>query len=141
MKLGALIREIYDISGPIYGAIDGVTGKMYVQLSKQDLVKTLRSLNENSKSETGYTIRYESHGQRYFEVEKAKEVAVEAQSDAPSEPVARFEDVSEDELANEDLGTMELQDAPEESKIVYGAKFNYETRLFEGDVPPVAVAA
>jgi hypothetical protein len=109
MKLGALIREIYDNAGPIYSEIKSPDGRGYmIQISKSDFTKTLRRmLNGDTKAETGFLIRGMA-GQRYLDLEPV--IAPDA-----------FEDVSVEELAREAMDDDRISGETERTRLIVEA--------------------
>ena len=157
MKLGALIREIYDNAGPIYTDVKTSAGglPLMVQISKSDFVKSLRSRYGNTQAETGFTIcGVGAH--RYLDLEP-----VEAELVLPFTQYASsndYEDVSIQELAREVMDDDRISGETERNRLIVeasmrrkkgiaeatafidrnvprpaymAAKFNYATREFE----------
>lgn len=118
MKLGALIREIYDNAGPIYTDVKTPAGglPMMVQISKSDFVKSLRSRYGNTQTETGFTIKGVG-AHRYLDLEPV-EVYL------PVEPVIApdaFEDVSAEELAREVMDDDRITGETERNRMIVEA--------------------
>jgi hypothetical protein len=155
MKLGALIREIYDNAGPIYTDVKTPAGglPLMVQISKSDFVKSLRSRYGNTQAETGFTIcGVGAH--RYLDLEPVEVYLAVEPVIAPD----AFEDVSVEELAREAMDDDRVTGETERTRLIaeaamrrkkgiadatafidrnvprpayMAAKFNYATRQFE----------
>ena len=155
MKLGALIREIYDNAGPIYTDVKTPAGglPLMVQISKSDFVKSLRSRYGNTQAETGFTICGVS-AHRYLDLEPVEVYLAVEPVIAPD----AFEDVSFEELAREAMDDDRISGETERTRLIVeaaarrkkgiadatafidrnvprpaymAAKFNYTTRQFE----------
>lgn len=155
MKLGALIREIYDNAGPIYTDVKTPAGglPLMVQISKSDFVKSLRSRYGNTQAETGFTIKGVG-AHRYLDLEPVEVYLAVEPVIAPD----AFEDVSAEELAREVMDDDRVTGETERTRLIaeaamrrkkgiaeatafidrnvprpayMAAKFNYATRQFE----------
>jgi hypothetical protein len=115
MKLGALIREIYDNAGPIYTDVKTPAGglPMMVQISKSDFVKSLRSRYGNTQAETGFTIcGVGAH--RYLDLEPVEVYLAVEPVIAPD----AFEDVSAEELAREVMDDDRVTGETERTRLI-----------------------
>jgi hypothetical protein len=118
MKLGALIREIYDNAGPIYTDVKTPAGglPLMVQISKSDFVKSLRSRCGNTQAETGFTIcGVGAH--RYLDLEPVEVYLAVEPVIAPD----AFEDVSAEELAREAMDDDRISGETERTRLIVEA--------------------
>ena len=161
MKLGALIREIYDNAGPIYTDVKTPAGglPLMVQISKSDFVKSLRSRYGSTQAETGFIIQGVG-AHRYLDLEPVEAEPV-VDLDLPFMQYASsndYEDVAIEELARETMDDDRITGETERTRMIVeaakrrkkgiaeatafidrnvprpaymAAKFNYETREFE----------
>lgn len=120
MKLGALIREIYDNAGPIYTDVKTPAGglPLMVQISKSDFVKSLRSRYGNTQAETGFTIcGVGAH--RYLDLEPVEtELVLPFTQYASSND---YEDVSAEELAREVMDDDRISGETERTRLIVEA--------------------
>ena len=118
MKLGALIREIYDNAGPVYTDVKTPAGglPLMVQISKSDFVKSLRSRYGNTQAETGFTIcGVGAH--RYLDLEPVEVYLAVEPVIAPD----AFEDVSAEELAREAMDDDRISGETERTRLIVEA--------------------
>jgi len=118
MKLGALIREIYDNAGPIYTDVKTPAGglPLMVQISKSDFVKSLRSRYGNTQAETGFTIKGVG-AHRYLDLEPVEVYLAVEPVIAPD----AFEDVSVEELAREVMDDDRITGETERTRLIVEA--------------------
>lgn len=124
MKLGALIREIYDNAGPIYTDVKTPAGglPLMVQISKSDFVKSLRSRYGNTQAETGFTIKGVG-AHRYLDLEPV-EVYLAVEPVLPFTQYASsndYEDVSVEELAREAMDDDRISGETERTRLIVEA--------------------
>ena len=120
MKLGALIREIYDNAGPIYTDVKTPAGglPLMVQISKSDFVKSLRSRYGNTQAETGFIIQGVG-AHRYLDLEPVEtELVLPFTQYASSND---YEDVSIQELAREVMDDDRISGETERNRLIVEA--------------------
>jgi hypothetical protein len=134
MKLGALIREIYDNAGPIYTDVKTPEGglPLMVQISKSDFVKSLRSRYGNTQAETGFIIQGVG-AHRYLDLEPVKAEPV-ADLDLPFMQYASsndYEDVSIEELARESMDDSRQSGETERARLICEAAMRRKKGIAE----------
>ena len=130
MKLGALIREIYDNAGPIYTDVKTPAGglPLMVQISKSDFVKSLRSRYGDTQAETGFIIQGVG-AHRYLDLEPVKAELSPLEQYNLDNPLPfmqyassnDYEDVSIQELAREVMDDDRISGETERNRLIVEA--------------------
>jgi hypothetical protein len=140
MKLGALIREIYDNAGPIYTDVKTPEGglPLMVQISKSDFVKSLRSRYGNTQAETGFIIQGVG-AHRYLDLEPVEAELSPLEQYNLDNPLPfmqyassnDYEDVSIQELARESMDDSRQSGETERARLICEAAMRRKKGIAE----------
>lgn len=140
MKLGALIREIYDNAGPVYTEVKTPEGglPLMIQISKSDFVKALRSRYGSTQAETGYTIMGVG-AHRYLDLEPVKRELSPLEQYNQDHPLPftkyassnDYEDVSAEELAREAMDDSRQSGETERARLICEAAMRRKKGIAE----------
>ena len=145
MKLGALIREIYDNAGPIYTDVKTPAGglPLMVQISKSDFVKSLRSRYGSTQAETGFIIQGVG-AHRYLDLEPVEAELSPLEQYNLDHPLPQrplpfmqyassndYEDVSIEELARESMDDSRQSGETERARLICEAAMRRKKGIAE----------
>lgn len=140
MKLGALIREIYDVAQPVYVEATVGYGKstILLQCSKGDLVKHLRTVYPSTKTETELTL-VEQGSIRVLVAEPMKIELSPLEQYNQDHPLPfmqyassnDYEDVSAEELAREAMDDSRQSGETERARLICEAAMRRKKGITE----------